>query len=106
MFSNVESIIFQDVGETTSTAATTTATQIDLGQFGVAIGDRKLSVRAIDNQNQLPHYVNIVEDLKLIREKYAPFIPQLRPWLVIVEVNMTDEAKNTECTGEFSKIFI
>ena len=87
------------MGEITTPAPTPTPSQIDLGQFGVAIGNRKLSVRAIDNHNQLPQFTTIVEDLKEIKEKYAPFIPQLRPWLVIVEVNMTDEKLNAECTG-------
>ena len=96
-------VMFQDVGTTTSTKATTTGKQIDLGQHGVAIGNRTLSVRAIDHQHQLPKFRSVVEDLKNIREKYAPFIPQIRPWLVIVEVNMTDKAKNTECTGESTK---
>ena len=93
-------MFLQDVGEITSPAPTPSTTQIDLAQFGVAIGSRKLSVRAIDNRHQLPKYSNnIVEDLVEIKEKYAPFIPQLRPWLVIIEVKTTDESLNTECTG-------
>ena len=32
--------------------------------------------------------------------KYAPYIPNPRPWLVIIEVNMTNSSLNTECTGE------
>lgn len=35
-----------------------------------------------------------------LTEKYAPYIPQLRPWLVIIEVNMTNSSLNTECTGQ------
>ena len=97
------SIFLQDVGEITSPAPTPSTTQIDLAQFGVAIGSRKLSVKAIDNRHQLPSYSNnnnnIVEDIVAIKEKYAPFIPQLRPWLVIIEVNSTDDSLNTECTG-------
>ena len=42
----------------------------------------------------------LIEQELSIREKYAPYTPQLRPWLVIIEVNMTETSLNTECTGE------
>ena len=43
----------------------------------------------------------IVRKEKQIREKFSPYIPQLRPWLVIIEVNMTNSSLNTECTGQY-----
>ena len=45
-------------------------------------------------------WVDLVDDELGIREKYAPYTPQMRPWLVIIEVNMTEPELNTECTGE------
>ena len=77
---------------------TTTTSTTPLPLDYVAEEQRPLSVRAIDNHNKMPQFFNIA-DQKEIKEKFAPFIPQLRPWLVIVEVNMTNKMLNTECTG-------
>ena len=85
-----------------TTTTTTTPLPISLGQLPLDVNvstGRPLSIRAIDNHNELSQFFNI-EDQKKIKEKFAPFIPPLRPWLVIVEVNMTNEKLNTECTGK------
>ena len=81
--------------DTTTTTTTPLPLPLDVN---VSTGQRPLSIRAIDNHNELSQFFNI-EDQKKIKEKFAPFIPPLRPWLVIVEVNMTNEKLNTECTG-------
>ena len=91
------------MGTTTSAPTTTTHPEIDLGEFGVAIGDRTLSVRAIGSNSHLPKIKGVVEDLQEITKMYSPFTPNKRPWLVIIEVNMTDETRNTECTGQLSQ---
>ena len=98
----------QDFEETTVPPPTTTTTMVpiilqQLAGAGVAIGHRSMSVRAISSSDNLPEFFFNVEDEKEIREKFEPFTPQLRPWLVIVEVNMTDEKLNTECTGTLAK---
>ena len=42
-----------------------------------------------------------IDEQRNLTRKYAPFIPQMRPWLVIVEVNMSNPSNNgTECTGK------
>ena len=61
-----------------------------------------LTVKALDNNNIMvssgSDKISLDDELG-IREKYAPYDPQMRPWLVIIEVNMTDPQLNTECTG-------
>ena len=92
----------QEIGTTTSAPTTTTNTEIDLAEFGVAIGQRTLSVKAIGSNSHLPKIKGIVEDLQEITKMYSPFTPNKRPWLVIIEVNMTDQTRNTECTGQLT----
>ena len=58
---------------------------------------KALTVRAIDNKGKLPKF--FIKDQQELKEKFAPFQPQNRPWLVILEVNKTDSNLNTECTG-------
>ena len=58
------------------------------------VGLNDLNIGSNDQNNGL------IEQELSIREKYAPYTPQLRPWLVIIEVNMTETSLNTECTGE------
>ena len=57
---------------------------------------RSCKVQAQKNQA----ICTLADDELGIREKYAPYDPQMRPWLVIIEVNMTDPELNTECTGK------
>ena len=46
------------------------------------------------------------DEKRNLTRKYAPFIPQMRPWLVIVEVNMSNPSNNgTECTGKIVKTY-
>lgn len=86
------------MGKTNESLTTTTPKpQMDLGKFGVVSSDQ--TVRAIGSQSQLSRSKKIIDDIEEITEKYTPFSPNIRPWLVIIEVNMTDEARNTECTG-------
>ena len=79
----------------------TSKPQIDLEKNGLAIGNQKLSLRAIGmgSHSHLQKTKKMMEDTQKIKEKYEPFIPNIRPWLVIIDVNMTGENKNTECTG-------
>ena len=65
----------------------------------MAIEDQNLSVRAIGGHSHLQYTKQIIENTQKIKEKYEPFIPNRRPWLVIIDVNMTGVNKNTECTG-------
>ena len=92
----------QEIVSTTSAPTTTTNPEIDLGEFGVAFGDRKLSVKAIGSHSVIYKYKakEIDENQQEITEMYSPFTPNNRPWLVIIEVNMTDQTRNTECTGK------
>ena len=65
---------------------------------------KTLTMKSLDNNKHMPDtgsLESLVRDEKEIREKFAPYIPQLRPWLVIIEVNMTNSSLNTECTGEY-----
>jgi len=89
----------QDVGKTNTSLTTTPTPMLDLGKYGVASGDQMLSVKAIGSHSQLSNATTIVDDIEDLAEKYEPFIPNYRSWLVIIDVNMTDETKNTECTG-------
>ena len=59
-------------------------------------------MKAIGSNSHLPKIKGIVEDLQEITKMYSPFTPNKRPWLVIIEVNMTDETRNTECTGQLT----
>ena len=94
------SFCVQEIVSTTSAPTTTTNPEIDLGEFGVAIVDRKLSVKAIGSHSVIKKAKEIVENQQEITEMYSPFTPNNRPWLVIIEVNMTDQTRNTECTGK------
>ena len=87
------------MGKTNTSLTTTPTPMLDLGKYGVASGDQMLSVKAIGSHSQLSNATTIVHDIEDLAEKYEPFIPNYRSWLVIIDVNMTDEAKNTECTG-------
>ena len=89
------------MGKTNISLTTTPTPMINLGKYGVASGDRMLSVKAIGSHSQLKSFKDTtkIDDIEKIAEKYEPFIPNYRSWLVIIDVNMTDETKNTECTG-------
>ena len=82
----------------TNVSLTTPTPMIDLGKYGFASEDRMRSVKAIGSHSHLGGTTKI-DDIEEIAEKYEPFIPNYRSWLVIIDVNMTDETKNTECTG-------
>ena len=78
-----------------------TVKALDNNKIMVSSGSDKISLGK-DSTN-LASYSLMSDDEMDIRKKYAPYVPQMRPWLVIIEVNMTDPELNTECTGNITK---
>ena len=69
-----------------------------MGNMDKIMENKRLAIGAINNVDKMLEFYKIDEQNDL-KKKYAPFVPQMRPWLVIVEVNMTEVTLNTECTG-------
>ena len=81
---------------------TPTTISHDYSEVRMKPTEKTLTMKSLNNHMNMPDIGSLdllVKDEKEIREKYAPYIPQLRPWLVIIEVNMTNTSLNTECTG-------
>lgn len=94
----------QDWDLTTTTTTTTEATQ-HRNAVGMLSGDlddttdnKRIAVGALNTVDKMLSYYKI-DDQRDLKKKYAPYVPQMRPWLAIVEVNMTNSTLNTECTG-------
>ena len=77
-----------------------TVKALDNNKIMVSSGSDKISLGK-DTTN-LASYSLMSDDEMDIRKKYAPYVPHMRPWLVIIEVNMTDPELNTECTGNIT----
>ena len=91
----------QDWDLTTTTTTTTKAQDQSgsmLGHLDAILDNERLAIGALDSVDKMKKYYRI-DDQKDLKKRYAPFIPQMRPWLAIVEVNMTNTTMNTECTG-------
>ena len=69
-----------------------------MGNMDAIMENKRLAIGAINNVDKMLEFYKIDEQNDL-KKKYAPFVPQMRPWLAIVEVNMTNITLNTECTG-------
>ena len=81
-----------------------TVKALDNNNIMVSSGSDKISLGILSRDEmglraQKTSQSVLADDELGIREKYAPYDPQMRPWLVIIEVNMTDPELNTECTG-------
>ena len=70
-----------------------------MGNMDAIMENKRFAIGAINNVDKMKEFYKIDEQNDL-KKKYAPFVPQMRPWLTIVEVNMTNVTLNTECTGE------
>ena len=82
-----------------------TVKALDNNNIMVSSGSDKISLGILSRDEMEERKKNqaictLADDELGIREKYAPYDPQMRPWLVIIEVNMTDPELNTECTGK------
>ena len=69
------------------------------GDLDDTTDNKRIAVGALNTVDKMLSYYKI-DDQRDLKKKYAPYVPQMRPWLAIVEVNMTNSTLNTECTGE------
>ena len=91
-----------DLTTTTTTTTTTQSGSMLGGNLDAILDNERLAIGALDSVDKMKKYYRI-DDQKDLKKRYAPFIPQMRPWLAIVEVNMTNTTMNTECTGGAGK---
>ena len=71
-----------------------------MGNMDAIMENKRFAIGAINNVDKMKEFYKIDEQNDL-KKKYSPFVPQMRPWLTIVEVNMTNITLNTECTGHY-----